>query len=441
VIDQATGKDFVPMINTQERSREIFETAQRVIPGGVSSANRRVDPNLTFTRAQGAYMYDADGKRYVDYHAAFGPAILGHCHPEVNLRASEAMNHIDLTGVGSGELETELAQKFVEHIPSAEKVMFCNSGSEATYSALRVARAATGRRKLIKFQGCYHGWHDAVLMNVITPAEMVGQKHPLSAGMTPELLDDTFVLRFNNVEQLTQVVQEQGDEIAAVILEPIPHNIGTVMPHDEFLQSLRRLTTEHGIVLIFDEVVTGFRHTLGGYQAVAGITPDLTTLAKAIANGFPLAALCGRADLMDRCGPDGDVFFAGTFNAHPVSVAASLATIEILERPESYQHLFRLGDRMREGMSGLTDQYGLEAMTTGFGSVFVTYFMSGPIDSYDDLLRNNVDSFVRFRRGMIERGIYMLPVDLKRNHVSLAHTDADIDLTLEAAEDVLRKMA
>jgi glutamate-1-semialdehyde 2,1-aminomutase len=278
-------------------------------------------------------------------------------------------------------------------------------------------------------------------MNVITPAEKVGQKHPLSAGMTPELVDDTLVLRFNDVEQLTQVVQERGDEIAAVILEPIPHNIGTVMPHDEFLQSLRRLTTEHGIVLIFDEVVTGFRHTLGGYQAVAGITPDLTTLAKAIANGFPLAALCGRADLMDRCGPDGDVFFAGTFNAHPVSVAASLATIEILERPESYQHLFRLGDRMREGMSGLTAQYGFEAMTTGFGSVFVTYFMSGPIDSYNDLLRNNVDSFVRFRRGMIERGIYMLPVDLKRNHVSLAHTDADIDLTLEAAEDVLRKMA
>jgi glutamate-1-semialdehyde 2,1-aminomutase len=428
------------MINTYQRSREIFEAAEQVIPGGVSSANRRVEPNLTFTRAEGAYIYDADGKRYIDYHAAFGPAILGHCHPDVNQRAIDAINSIDLTGVGTGELETRLARKFVEHIPSAEKVMFCNSGSEATYSALRVARAVTGRRKLIKFQGCYHGWHDAVLMNVITPAEKLGERHLLSAGMTPDVVEDTIVLRFNDVEQLTEVIESQGDEVAAVILEPIPHNIGAVMPHDDFLQSLRQLTTNHGIILIFDEVVTGFRHTLGGYQAVAGITPDLTTLAKAIANGFPLAALCGRADLMDRCGPDGDVFFAGTFNAHPASVAASLATIEILERPESYEHLFRLGDRMRQGMTDLANRFDVEAVTTGFGSVFVTYFMSGPVDSYDDLLRNDIQRFVDFRLGMIDRGVYMLPVNLKRNHVSLAHTDADIDTTLEAAEDVLKTM-
>ena len=428
-------------LNTQERSREIFETARQVIPGGVSSANRRVDPNLTFTRAEGAYLYDADGNRYIDYHAAFGPPVLGHCNPDVNQRVKDAIDQIDVTGSGTGEMEAELARKFVEHIPSAEKVLFCNSGSEATYSALRVARAATGRRKLIKFQGCYHGWHDAVLMNVITPADKVGQKHLLSAGMTPEVVDDTLVLRFNDVEELTSVIKEQGDEIAAVILEPIPHNIGAVLPHDDFLRALRDLTTEHGIVLIFDEVVTGFRHGLGGYQAVCGITPDLTTMAKAIANGYPLAALCGRADLLDRCGPDGDVFFAGTFNAHPVGVAASLATIEILERPESYEHMFRLGDRMRAGMAELTQRHGIEAVSTGFGSIFVTYFMAGPIDSYDDLLRNDVDAFVRFRRGMIERGVYMLPVNLKRNHISLAHTDTDIDTTLEAADDVLKHMA
>jgi glutamate-1-semialdehyde 2,1-aminomutase len=429
------------MLDTQGRSREIFETARQYIPGGVSSANRRVEPNLTFTHAEGAYIYDADGKRYIDYHAAFGPPVLGHCHPEVNARVIEAIGQIDLTGVGSGDLEAQLAAKFVEHIPSAEKVLFCNSGSEATYQALRVARAATGRRKLVKFQGCYHGWHDAVLMNVITPADKVGEKHLLSAGMTPEVVDDTLVLRFNDVEELSRVFAEQADEIAAVILEPIPHNIGAVLPHDDFLRALRRLTEEHGIVLIFDEVVTGFRHTLGSYQAVCGITPDLTTMAKAIANGFPLAALCGRADLLDRCGPEGDVFFAGTFNAHPVGVAASLATIEVLERPGSYEHMFRLGDRMRDGMAELTARFGIEAVATGFGSVFLTYFMSGPIDSYDDLLRNDVDRFVRFRLGMIERGVYMLPVNLKRNHISLAHTDADIDLTLEAAEDVLSRLA
>lgn len=429
------------MLATQERSRQITETAKRLIPGGVSSANRRVEPSFVFTRAEGAYIYDADGRRYIDYHGAFGPPLLGHCHPEVNQRVIEAITQIDVVGVGSGELETQLAAKFIEHVPSAEMVAFCNSGSEATYTALRVARAATGRRKLIKFQGCYHGWHDAVLMNVITPAEKVGHKDPLSAGMTPEVVDDTLVLRFNDIEEVTRTIKERGHEIAAVILEPIPHNIGTVLPHDDFLRSLRELTTAHGIVLIFDEVVTGFRHTLAGYQGVVGITPDLTTMAKAIANGFPLAALCGRADLMERCGPGGDVFFAGTFNAHPVGVAASLATIEIMERPGSYEHIFRLGDRMRAGMTELTERYAIEATSTGFGSVFVDYFMSGPIDSYDDLLRNDVDAFVRFRLGMIERGVYLLPVNLKRNHISLSHTDADIDLTLEAAEDVLREMA
>lgn len=428
------------MLRATDRSSEILEEAQRYIPGGVSSANRRVEPNLTFTRAAGAYICDANGRRYIDYHAAFGPAILGHCHPDVNRRVSETIDHVGLFGVGAGEMEARLAAKIVEHVPSAEKVLFCNSGSEATYSALRVARAATGRRKLIKFQGCYHGWHDAVLMNVISPAAAVGRRDPLSAGMTPEVVEDTLVLRFNDVEELTRVIEDQGDEIAAVILEPIPHNIGAVMPHDAFLRSLRDLTSAHGIVLVFDEVVTGFRHTLGGYQAVCGITPDLTTMGKAIANGFPLAALCGRADLLDRCGPDGDVFFAGTFNAHPVGVAASLATIEILEQPDSYPHLFGLGDRMRAGMTGLTDRYGFEAVASGFGSVFVTFFMSGPIDSYDDLLRNDVSMFVRFRREMIERGVYMLPVNLKRNHVSLAHTDADIDTTLEAAEDVLKQL-
>jgi glutamate-1-semialdehyde 2,1-aminomutase len=429
------------MAHTINISQAIAAAAQQVIPGGVSSANRRVEPNLTFTRADGAYIHDADGKQYIDYHAAFGPIVLGHCHPEVNARVTEAIATIDLMGVGTGELEIRLAQKIVEHIPSAEKVLFCNSGSEATYSALRLARAATGRRKVVKFQGCYHGWHDAVLMNVITPEEKMGTHHLLSAGMTPEVVEDTLVRRFNDVEALTRTFVEQGDEIAAVILEPIPHNIGSVLPTADFLHALRDLTTRHDSLLVFDEVVTGFRHTLGGYQAVSGITPDLTTMAKAIANGFPLALLCGRADLMDRCGPDGDVFFAGTFNAHPVGVAASLATIEILERPGSYDHLFRLGERMRQGMTDITRRLDIPATAAGFGSIFLTYFTDGPIESYDDLLRNNVDRFVAFRLGMIERGVYMLPVNLKRNHISLAHTDADIDRTLEAAEDVLRQIA
>lgn len=420
------------------KSQAIFERAKRYIPGGVSSTNRVTEPNLVFTKVQGAYIYDAEGRRYIDYHAGFGPPILGHAHPEVNRRITETLAQIDLVGIGVTEIEIELAQKIVQHIPSADKVMFSNSGSEATYYALRVARAATGRQKIVKFQGCYHGWHDAVLMNIISPADKIGKKDPGSAGMSPGVVENTIVLPFNDVEEFTQTIQEQGDQIAAVILEVIPHNIGCVLPRPEFLRALRNLTQKHGIVLIFDEVITGFRHGLGGYQEVAGVTPDLTTLGKAFANGYPLAALCGKDELMAHCAPGGDVFFAGTYNGHPVGVAAALATIEILERPESYTHMFKLGDQMRAGLAEITTRHGIEATVVGFGSVFLTYFMSGPVNNYSDLLRNDVDKFVAYRRKMIERGIYKLPVNLKRNHISLSHTQADIDQTLEAANAVLK---
>lgn len=425
------------MVQTGSKSESIAADAAHVIPGGVSSNNRLVEPNLVFTHAEGQYLYDADGRRYVDYHAGFGPPILGHAHPEVNERVTETLSRLDLIGVGSNELEMQLAEKIVEHVPAAEKVMFCNSGSEATYFALRLARAATGRQKIIKFQGCYHGWHDAVAMNVISASDKVGQKDLLSAGMTPEVVDNTIVLPFNNVEAVRETIAAEGDAIAAVILELIPHNIGCVLPHPQFLQALRDLTRQNGIVLIFDEVITGFRHGLGGYQKVAGVTPDLTTLGKAFANGYPLAALCGRSDLMEHCAPGGDVFFAGTFNGHPVGVSAALATIDVLERPGSYEHLFGLGERMREGMRAIVDRLGVEATVTGFGSVYVTYFMTPPIDNYTDLLRNDAAKFVAYRRAMIERGFYMLPVNLKRNHISLAHTAENIDQTLQAAEEVL----
>jgi glutamate-1-semialdehyde 2,1-aminomutase len=422
------------------QSQQIYDRAARFIPGGVSSANRLIEPNLAFTRAQGAYIYDADGKRYIDYHAAFGPPILGHCHPEVTRRVCEAMATLDLVGIGANEAETQLAEKVCQHVPSAQRVMFCNSGSEATYYALRIARAATGRRKIIKFQGCYHGWHDAVLMNVISAPNKIGKKDPLSAGMTPEVVDDTIVLPFNEIEDLADTIQRNGDGIAALILEPIPHNIGCVLPRPEFLRAVRDLTAQHGIVLIFDEVITGWRHGLGGYQKVAGVTPDLTTMGKAIANGFPLAALCGRADLMDHARPGGDVFFAGTYNAHPMSVAAALATIEILERPDSYKHLFSLGDMVREGLNEIIQRRGVEATVAGFGSVFVTYFMQPPVGNYTDLLRNDVAKFVTYRKKLIERGIYKLPVNLKRNHISLSHSKADIAETLEKADAVMAEL-
>jgi len=422
-------------------SERIFEEACRVIPGGVNTSLRRFEPKLAFTRGEGAVITDADGKDYIDYHAAFGPTVLGHNFPEVTARVKETLDRLDLFGAGTTELEVELAQKICRHVPSAEKILFTNSGSEATYSAIRLARAATGRKKIIKFQGCYHGWHDAVLMNVISAADKVGAPDPISAGSLPETMEHTIVCPFNDLEAVETALR--AHEVAAIILECIPHNIGCVMPENGFLAGLREATQRRGALLIFDEVITGFRHALGGYQAIAGVTPDLTTMGKSMANGYPIAAVCGRAELMDlyNTNPGGTVFFAGTYNAHPISTAAALATLEVLERPDSYPRLFGLGERMRAGLRDIVARRGIRATVAGFGSVFLTYFMDGPIRDYRDLLRNDAAKFVAYRRELTDRGFFKLPMNIKRACISLSHTEEQIDRTLEACESVLRKMA
>lgn len=419
----------------------LFERAKAVTPGGVNSGTRGLADPKVWTRAEGAYLFDADGARYLDYHAAFGPIILGHNHPAVNEAVAQAMTQVDLTGVGTTELEILLAEKVVEHVPSAEMALIFGSGTEATYLAQRLARAVTGRRKLVKFQGCFHGWHDYLLMNIISAPDKIGQKDPGSAGMLPEAIENTIVLPFNDSEALESAIKTQGDDIAAVILEPIPHNIGCVMPRLAFAQTLRRLCDQHGIILIFDEVLTGFRHGLGGYQAELNILPDLTTMAKAIANGYPCAVLAGRKDLMARfSSAGGDVFVGGTYNGHPVATAAALATIAELEDGSVHESIFRLGDKARRGMQEIADRLDIDMTVAGYGSVFVPYFMSGEITRYADLLRNNTEADTMFRGEMVKRGIFMLPLAMKRNHISAAHTDADIDRTLHVAEDVLKEM-
>ncbi len=282
---------------------------------------------------------------------------------------------------------------------------------------------------MIKFQGCYHGWHDSVAMNVISPPDRVGQKDPLSQGILPEVLDATIVLPFNDADAVARAFETRPGQIAAVILEPIPHNIGAVLPKPGFLQRLRELCTANGAVLIFDEVITGFRHGLGGYQAIAGVTPDLTTLGKAMANGYPISALGGRADLMDLFSsiPGRPAFFAGTFNGHPAMAAAALATVQKLEREPVHEHVFGLGQRVREGLTEMYRRLGVPVVVSGFGSVFLTYFMDGPVDSYEDLLRNDAELFVGYRRALIPQGIFELPLNLKRSHISYAHDDADVD--------------
>jgi glutamate-1-semialdehyde 2,1-aminomutase len=418
----------------------LVERARQVIPGGVNSTNRALPWPIAIVEAAGAYFSDADGIRYLDYHAAFGPLILGHNHPAVNAAVRAAIDRIDIIGAGVTDLEVELAERIVQHVPCAERVLLTNSGSEATYAALRLARAVTGRNTIIKFQGTYHGWHDAVLMNVISPPEKIGQYDPLSLGMLPEVIKHTLILPFNDVEALGETLQQRGDEIAAILVEVIPHNIGCVLPRPEFLAALRRLADEYGCLLIFDEVITGFRHGLGGYQAICGVTPDLATFAKAMANGYPIAALAGKAAYMDRFGPGGGVVFAGTYNGHPVGVGAALATIGVLEQGQVYPHCFGLAQRAGQGIQQIAGELGIPMTVAVFGSVFVPYFMEGPIETYTDLLRNNNAHDIWFRKTMCEHGIFMIPTAIKRNHVSAAHTEADIDRTLETARAVLRQL-
>ena len=415
---------------------DLAARAAAVIPGGVNSGQRRVPglEDLVVTATSGATFTDAEGRTYTDYHAAFGPPLLGHNDPDVDAAVAATARSVGLMGVGVTPVEIELAERLCELVPSVERVLLTETGSEATFHAIRVARAATGRRHVIKFQGCYHGWHDAVAMNVISLPENVGRRDPLSKGVLPEVTEATIVCRFNDAEDVERALTEH--DVAAIILEPIPHNIGAVLPEDGFLERLRELATRHGTVLVFDEVITGFRHALGGFQSIAGVTPDLTTLGKAMGNGWPISALGGSAELMDMFSttPGRPAFFAGTFNGHPPTAAAALATIEKLQREPVHEHVFALGERTRRGLEELYGRLGIPAVVSGFGSVFLTYFLEGPVRSYDDLLTNDVELFVGYRRELMKEGIFELPLNLKRSHFSYAHTDADVDRLLEATE-------
>jgi glutamate-1-semialdehyde 2,1-aminomutase len=433
---------MIPFTKQANRSAEMAAEARQFIPGGVNSSTRSLDPPIIWKNAYGSRIVDLDGREYIDYHAAFGPIILGHNDPAVNRRVAEAMSSVDMIGVGTTEQEVQLAEKLCRHIPSCERVLLCITGSEATYNAVRLARAVTGRKKLIKFQGCYHGWHDYLCMNVISPRDKLGQQHLLSAGTLEEAAAQTTVIDFNRLEQLEDALQQAKDQVAAVIVEPIPHNIGCVLPLPGFLQGLRNLCDGYGALLIFDEVITGFRHGLGGYQKICGVTPDLTTLAKSMANGYPCAALCGKREYMDRFQTNrGDVFFAGTYNGHPTGVAAALATIEELEDGSIYDRLYRNGEYLAFELAGIMSRAGIQGHVAQFGSVVVPYFMEPPVENYTDLLRNNTDLDLRFRKEMLARGIFMLPLALKRNHLSAAHTMPEITDTLQHAEDVLKSMA
>jgi glutamate-1-semialdehyde 2,1-aminomutase len=421
-------------------SEALLETAAEVIPGGVNTCRRRSEPRLCFRRGEGAYLEDLDGNRFLDYHAAYGAVFLGHSHPAVTARVAHAIERTVLFGVGVTEAEVALARKVVRHVPSVEQAVVCNSGSEATYHAIRLARGVTGRQRLIKFQGCYDGFHDYVLRNVLSRPEGVGRRDPHSAGMLEAAIDATLVCRYNDLDDVRATLERHGEDVAAVIVEPVAHNSPGLLPRPGFLEGLRELCDASGALLIFDEVITGFRHHLGGYQAICGVHPDLTTLGKAIANGFPLAAIGGRREHMERFSTTagGDVHFGGTYNGNAVAVEAGLATIEQLEDGSVHEHVFALGERMRRGLAEVAERVGVPAVVGGFGSLFVLCFMEGPLQTYEDVLRNDDALFGRYRRELIKRGVFEMPESLGRSHIGASHTTDDIDRSLEAAEESLR---
>jgi glutamate-1-semialdehyde 2,1-aminomutase len=322
-------------------------------------------------------------------------------------------------------------------------VAYCSSGTEATFHAIRLARAATKRTFIVKFQGAYHGWHDYVAMNFMSSAEALGTSDPITAGALQASLDATIVLPFNDVERAEKTLRGRGHEIAAVLVEPQMHNVGAIAEEAGFFRRLRDLTEELGIVLIFDEVVTGFRHALGGYQSICGITPDLSTFGKALGNGFPISLIAGRRDLMRRFAPraqGGDVLLGGTYNGLPMATAAGLAVMEIMARPGRYERLFALGASLRAGLQHAADASGVPMTVTGYGSVCSVHFAGRKAERYEDLVSNDAAFDTAFRAGLLERGIACSTTPLRRFHLTLAHTEAQIAQVANAAEDVLKTL-
>ncbi|WP_246018348.1 aspartate aminotransferase family protein [Pelagibacterium montanilacus] len=425
----------------ENATRDMWAHAQTQIPGGVNSATRRIDRPLIIDEAKGAYVYDLSGRRYIDYHAAFGATLLGHADPIVSDAVSDAIRRYDLVGMGVSTLEVKCAELINDTIPSAEKTILTMSGTESTFQAIRLARGVTGRDLIVKFQGCFHGWHDAVSRNVISSPEKAYKMDPTSSGILMPNLEATLIAEFNDLVSVQELFARHKDQIAAVILEPIPHNVGALLPEQAFLEGLRDLTREEGALLIFDEVITGFRHAPGGYQEICGVMPDLTTYGKAMGNGFPVAGMSGRADLMDQfSSAGGSVMLAGTFNGGPASTAAAIATITHIRETDFHERVFALGDRMREGLRAIAARHGITACVTGYGSVVICYFLEHQPKGYRDLLGHNDKAYAEFHRRMLDHDILMLPMSLKRNHISGAHTAQDIEVTLEAADIVLGEL-
>ncbi len=421
------------------RSQELFARAKVVIPGGVSSPVRAFKAvggqPLFIARAAGAHVVDADGRSYVDYVGSWGPMILGHAHPAVLEAIRSAAAHGTSFGAPCA-LEVELAERVVRHVPSLEKVRFVSSGTEATMSALRVARGFTGRRKILKFDGCYHGHADSLLVAAGSGVATLGI--PGSPGVPEGTVADTLVAPFNDVAAFEEAVGAHGKDLAAVIVEPVCGNMGTVAPRPGYLQALRDVTRENGTVLILDEVMTGFRLGLGGAQQLYGIKPDLTCLGKIIGGGLPAAAYGGRAEIMATVAPEGPVYQAGTLSGNPLAMAAGCATLDLLEEAGAYEKLEQRSRRLEEGLRAAACAAEADVAVNRVGSMLTVFFCRGPVFDYASAKRSDTKRFARFFHAMLESGVYLPPAQFEAAFVSLAHGEAEIEETIRAAEQAFR---
>jgi len=423
------------------KSEQLFSEALKYTPGGVNSpvrAFRAVGGHPFFVnRAAGARVFDVDGNEYVDYVGTWGPAILGHAHPGI----VEAVQKTAALGTSFGipnPLEVEMARLIVESIPSVEKVRFCNSGTEACMSAIRLARGFTRRDKIIKFAGCYHGHADFLLVKAGSGALTLGQ--PDSAGVPTAFSQHTLVLPFNEPEAVRAAFAAHPNQIAAVILEAVPGNAGVYLPKPGYLEFLREITSANGAVLIFDEVMTGFRLAFGGAQERFGIRPDLSCFGKIIGGGLPVGAFGGRADIMDLLAPLGPVYQAGTLSGNPLAMAAGLSALRELKAGGIYEKLERLGALLESGMKAAASNAGVPVQFNRCGSMFCAYFTETPVWNLDEALRCNRDRFARFFHGMLDEGVYIAPSQFEAGFLSAAHTEKDVELTVEAAARVLKQL-
>ena len=420
----------------------LYDDAKRYIPGGVNSPVRAFgsvggEP-VFFARAKGAYLFDTDGKRYIDYIGSWGPMILGHAEKNV-IAAVQKAAEASLSFGAPSVAETTLAAKVCELMPSIEKIRMVNSGTEATMSAIRLARGFTGRDKILKFEGCYHGHSDSLLVKAGSGALTLGV--PTSPGVPASVAEHTITCTYNDLEQVKEVFAEIGDQLACIIVEPVAGNMNMVTPIAGFLEGLQEICQQHGTLLIFDEVMTGFRVARGGAQAIYNITPDLTTLGKIIGGGMAVGAFGGRADVMDYIAPSGPVYQAGTLSGNPVAMAAGLATLAGLSRDGFYEELGAKTARLAEGLARVGREAGIPVFTRSVGGMFGMFFTEADsVDSFDEVMKCDTDRFRKFFHGMLDAGIYLAPSAFEAGFVSICHTDEDIQATLDAAAKVMASL-